>query len=236
MRSDRTDLPPFTVRVSARARRIRLSVTARDGLVVVVPARWNGDPERIVAEKAEWARRALDRVAEERALHAAGPSALLPTRVSLRATGAEYPVQLVTAARPVARVARGELVVTGPDDADRLAALRRWLDREARAHLPVRLEALSRMHGIGYTRSRVAHTRSRWGSCSARKTVSLSRNLMFLPPELVDALMLHELAHLLVMDHSRRFWETLERLDPEAHEHRQQLRQAGRHVPAWADE
>lgn len=228
-------LPPFTVRVSDRARRIRLTVTPRDGLVVVVPRRWRGDPAAIVASKAEWARAALDRIAEERALHAGGPSALLPGEVALPATGECYPVALVAADRAIAREVGGTLVVRGADDEARLGALRRWLDRRARDVLPARLADLARAHGITYARCRTAHTRSRWGSCSARGTISLSRNLLFLEPDLVDALILHELAHIRVMDHSKRFWSELERIDPDAHSHRVRLRDASCSVPPWAD-
>lgn len=235
MTLERSELPPYTVRVSDRAKRVRLTVTPRDGLVVVVPRRWRGDPADIVASKADWARAALDRIAEQRSQHLAGPSGLLPEAVSLPGIGLEYPVRLASSDRAIARVVGGELVVSGSDDASRLAALRRWLDREARTALPARLQRLAEQNGITYVRCRTAHTRSRWGSCSARGTISLSRNLVFLEPELVDALMFHELAHVRVMDHSRRFWAELEHLDPCAHEHRLRLRTAGDSVPPWAD-
>ena len=63
----------------------------------------------------------------------------------------------------------------------------------------------------------------------------LNRNLLFLPPELVDALILHELAHLRVMDHSARFWSLLATLDPRVLEHRARLKKAADLVPVWAD-
>lgn len=228
-------LPPYTVRRSDRARRIRLVVNARDGLVVVVPRRWKGDAAEIVAAKAEWARAALGRVAEERALHEGGAESLLPAEVELRASGERFAVRLASGERGIARVVRGELVVAGPDADAQLAALRRWLDRTAREHLSRRLAEQAGRHGLSYARCRTSHTRSRWGSCSARGTISLSRNLMFLPPELVDALIAHELAHLRVLDHSKRFWAALEALDPDAHAHRRRLRDAARFVPPWAD-
>ena len=87
MRSASPSLPAYTVRVSQRARHPRLTVTPRDGLVVVVPKRWRGDPAELVALKRAWAETALAHVAEERALHAAGPDALLPDRIDLRAAG-----------------------------------------------------------------------------------------------------------------------------------------------------
>jgi len=233
-------LPAYTVRASRRARHVRLTVTAREGLVVVVPEAWRGDPSAIVAEKRAWAERALSRVAEARALHAAGAEALLPERVELRVAGLAWPVEYraTQATRTSARAgADGMLAVSGDiDDADAcLAALSRWLDREARALLLPMLAQVAADAGVSYAGGRVRHQRSRWGSCSARSTISLSRNLVFLPPDLVRALMLHELGHTRVMNHSRRFWDVLAKLDPLAHEHRAQMREAARFVPPWAD-
>ena len=232
-------LPAYTVRVSQRARHVRLTVTPRDGLVVVVPTRWRGDPDAIVAEKRAWAEAALARVADQRALHAAGPDALLPDRVELRTFSESWPVEYraTGAASVSARVVGSVLVVSG-DVADAttcLAALTRWLDREARALLLPMLAEVAYEAGVEYAGARVRRQRSRWGSCSSRRTISLSRNLVFLPGHLVRALMLHELAHTRVMDHSARFWASLAELDPNAHEHRAQMREAARLVPPWAD-
>jgi hypothetical protein len=232
-------LPDFTLRRSERARRVRLTVTSRDGLVVVVPSRWRGDASAIVASKREWAERSLASVAERRALLLAGAEALLPHEIDLPALRVALPVEYAgrDTSHAVARVSGDSLVVAGAiDDADAcLAALRRWLTRFAKESLPPRLDALAAEHGVSPASVRVSSARTRWGSCSARGTVSLNRNVLFLPPHLADALMLHELAHLRVLDHSPRFWSALAAMDPRALEHRAQLKGAGRYVPAWAD-
>jgi predicted metal-dependent hydrolase len=233
-------LPEFSVRRSARARRVRLTVTAREGLVVVVPERWRGDVAELVASKAVWAEQALASVADKRALHSAGAEALLPHQIELRARGALLPVEYRagTGTRVSARTIRGAVAVSGDiDDADAcLAALRRWLSREAAAWLPARCEVLGAETGLRPRKVRVTGARTRWGSCSAAGTVMLNRRLMFLPPELVDALILHELAHLSVLDHSARFWTLLTSLDADAAAHRKRLRNAADLVPAWADD
>ncbi len=152
-------LPEYRVRVSARARRIRLTVTPREGLVVVVPQRWRGDPSRFVAEKADWARAALASVADRRALFSAGPEGLLPDLVELRAFGETWPVEYrSTASASVRARAEGSLlVVSGAvDDAERcLAALTRWLDRTARERLLPLLAETAEAVGLAYTSARV---------------------------------------------------------------------------------
>ena len=231
------ELPPYSVRVSARARRVRLTVTPREGLVVVVPKGWRGDPDAIVSSHSEWASVALSRVAEKRALHAGGAESLMPETIGLGLTGEVLDVVLRDSdAAPRAVRAGSSVVVTGrPDSEARLLALTRWLDREARALLIERFELLARGAGVRHTGVRVRRVRSRWGSCSAKGTISLSRNLVFLRPELVDSVMYHEIAHLSVLDHSARFYRTLEGLDPAWRAHRAALKEAGHDVPAWAD-
>ncbi len=235
----RPELPEYTVRRSARARRIRLSVSPHHGLVVVVPDRWRGDPDEIVAGKRDWAERALARVADRRAELTSGAEALLPSEVPLRAFGETWPVEYRASAAKSCSAFFGDgvIVVSGAiDDADAcLAALRRWLARTAAERLPLLLGELAHAHGLTPTKVRVGGARTRWGSCSGRGTVSLNRNLVFLPSHLVDALILHELAHLRVMDHSPRFWSLLGLMDPDALDNRAQLRDAGRFVPGWAD-
>ncbi len=232
-------LPPYSVRVSSRARHIRLTVTAREGLVVVVPRGMRINADEIVSSKRTWALRALASIADQRALHAAGPDALLPHEITLPALGESWPVDYrgATGSTVRARPIGSQLVVSGAiDDGDAcLHALNGWIHRVARTHLPERLAQLAHEHGLVYSAVRVGRQRSRWGSCSSRGTISLNRNLVFFEPHLVDALLLHELAHTRALNHSPGFWRILTELDPRAHEHRVALKNAGRLVPAWAD-
>lgn len=234
-----SSLPEYRVRTSARARRVRLTVSVRDGLVVTVPERFRGDIPAIVASKRVWAERALAGIAEKRALVLGGAEALLPHRIELRALGLTLPVEYVAsdASAVSARTDKGCVVVRGDiDDAEKcLLAMRRWLLRTARAELSAWCEDAARRSGLAPTAITVSAARTRWGSCSARGRVMLNRNLLFLPPELVDALVLHELAHLRVLDHSPRFWSLLATLDPASLEHRAALKSAGDLVPVWAD-
>lgn len=80
------------------------------------------------------------------------------------------------------------------------------LMKKAREYLPYRLEYYAKLYGYSYDKCRLTHANTRWGSCSSRRTISLNIGLMKLPEKLRDYVILHELAHLNHMDHSKAFW------------------------------
>lgn len=239
--TDEGQLPPHTVRVSARAKRARLVMSPRDGLVVVVPReRDRARVGHLLREHADWVRRAGDRVAERRA-HldaAAGP---LPAEVRLAAVGERLEVRTraVEAGRPARAVERGGAIVLdvpGGDEAAARAALRRWLTRAARERLVPLLAALSNEHALPYARATVRAQRARWGSCSRTGSISLNRALLFLDPPLVRCVLVHELVHTKRHDHSPAFWAALRARVPDADALGVRLRDAWRDVPPWAEE
>ena len=235
----RGDLPAYTLRLSDRARRARLTYTPRDGLVVVVPRGMRGfDASAALRERREWVDGVHARFAEQRAALLAGPDALLPSEIAFPATGERWDVEYRASGAATVRagVANGLLAVQGAtDDGDAcLAALVRWLQRAAIERLVPLLAEQSARTGLAYERVAVRGQRGRWGSCSSAGTISLNRCLLFLPPELARAVVLHELAHLRHANHSRAFWLQLEQLDSHAAAHRRAIAQAWDAVPPWA--
>ena len=87
------------------------------------------------------------------------------------------------------------------------------LMKKAKEYLPYRLEYYAKLYGYKYEKCRLTHANTRWGSCSSNKTISLNIGLMKLPEPLRDYVILHELAHLNHMDHSKAFWEEVSRHD-----------------------
>lgn len=78
----------------------------------------------------------------------------------------------------------------------------------------------------------LSSARTRWGSCS-RRCLRLNRHLVHLRPALVDYVVAHELAHLIEMNHSPRFWAVVERIEPNWQAARQALRTEGRTCPRF---
>ena len=75
---------------------------------------------------------------------------------------------------------------------------------------------MAKEHGFRYNKATVRNQKTRWGSCSAKNNISLNMQLMNLPKELIDYVILHELVHTKVKNHSKTFWATLDQYNHNA--------------------
>lgn len=104
-------------------------------------------------------------------------------------------------------------------------AIIRALKKSASTYLPPLLEALSERYNLPFKKVKINGSRSRWGSCSAIKSINLSCYLMLLPSHLMDYVLLHELAHTREMNHGPKFWEIMNELtEGQAHTLRTELK------------
>lgn len=90
-------------------------------------------------------------------------------------------------------------------------AIWRILRKEALDHLPGRVAELSEAYGYKITGLKIRKMKTRWGSCTARKSINLNSWLMMIPEVLSDYVILHELAHTRFPDHGKKFWKELDR-------------------------
>lgn len=229
------ELPGFAVRESARAKRLSIKVYPRGRVEVVVPRRTRPkDIEHFVSENRDWIRRTLDELCDGR------PPEIfeLPQRVELAALDRRFWIDYRPRAgrRTVRWRQHGDSVIlsgaTGNEELC-VAALKRWLAALAREAFAPRLDALSALTGIPYSRVQVRAQRSCWGSRSCSGTISLNLCLLFVKPELLRYLLLHELCHGRHMNHSRRFWALVGRYEPDCRRLDRELGESWRAVPVW---
>lgn len=103
--------------------------------------------------------------------------------------------------------------------------IKKGLRENAQAQLPARLQKLADKWGITYEQVRISASRGQWGSCSTKKHINLSLNILLLPSHLIDYVLLHELAHIVEMNHGQNFWSLLNRMtDQQADRLREELK------------
>lgn len=101
---------------------------------------------------------------------------------------------------------------------------KKQLMKKAREYLPYRLEYWAKRYGYKYEKCRLSHANTRWGSCSSNRTISLNIGLMKVPEPLRDYVILHELAHLNHMNHSKAFWAEVASHDRNYKSHERKLK------------
>lgn len=176
----------FDLRVSRRARHLRLSVAQNGAVAVTLPHRlpefW---VERFLRENAEWLQSKLRRI------HS------LPPPLALKGSVAEY---------------------------------EQYKER-ARTLAEDRLIFFNQTYGFEYKRISIRNQGTRWGSCSRQKNLNFNYKVALLPPQIADYIFVHELCHVVEMNHSRKFWAQVERTIPNWKELRRELRRI-RTLPA----
>ena len=108
-----------------------------------------------------------------------------------------------------------------PFTAAELAALK----KQARVEFPPRMAELARRMGLSFDRLAIRAQKTRWGSCSAKRSINLNCLLVLVPEEVRDYVMIHELCHLRHLNHSPAFWKMVEYYDPDYRQHRRWLRE-----------
>ena len=103
------------------------------------------------------------------------------------------------------------------------AALADFYRRAAKEYLPKAVERFAPLIGKSPKQVRITSAKTRWGSCSAKGGLNFSWRLMFAPPEEIDYVAVHELAHLIELNHSPRFWAIVEAILPDYRARRQAL-------------
>ena len=231
------NLPQYVVRVSPRSRHVRFKVTSAEGLCVVIPRGFDeaGIPA-LVAKKQAWIEKALREVV--RAALPPIPPDYLPGQLALAALGETWAIEYQPGnnrARLVVDYDDFRLTLTAKSHPQDMvfAAMRHWLKVRARATLEPQAFALARELGFEISRVTIRNQRSRWGSCTTKKTLSLNLKLLFLEPEQVRHILVHELCHTVHLNHSPAFWSLVAQFEPGYKTMNKRMKSAWQQVPRW---
>jgi predicted metal-dependent hydrolase len=208
---------------------MRVWASPEAGFVVTVPL-WHQDPasvERFLQRHRRWLLRQAGWLAD---VGARTPKRW-PYGPTLPYRGEEHEVVVEPGdcGAAVERTPERTLLVRteqpGLDAVRRL--LKRWYAGEAARWVAARLQVLSEAVGVGWRRVTIGDSRWRWGSCSATGCLSFNFRLVMAPPEVMDYVIVHELAHRRALNHSERFWALVAARCPDHRRWRAWLRTHG---------
>lgn len=235
--SDNLNFPDYEIRVSRRARHLRIKVTPLGEVLVVIPT--GVDPAtvpQLLVKKRAWVQSVLRRVTE-RQCSAPASHSLRPDRIELAAINEVWQVEYLSHSKdePEIAVLERRLVLNdGLPSRSNANHLRAWLQQRAHQVLPAWLRQTSEEVGLPFGKVQIRGQKTRWGSCSSRHTISLNRNLLLLPAATVRYLFIHELCHTQHMNHSAGFWQLVAEYMPDYKQHENYLRDITRRLPLWA--
>ncbi len=207
---------------SARARRMTLRVARAGGAVVLtLPARISVEEARAFAQsRAEWLRQTRGKMA---AVQRVGLGVQIPVRGQF--------LRVTAAAQRRISVSGDMLLI--PEGRPAGAVVTAWLKHIARDDLVRACDRYAAQIGLSYRAISLRDTRSRWGSCTHDGRLMFSWRLAMAPPEVLDYVAAHEVAHLRHMDHSAAFWSLTGSLMPDYAPRRDWLRTQGHLLQAW---
>jgi predicted metal-dependent hydrolase len=104
---------------------------------------------------------------------------------------------------------------------------KKWYQKQARAVISKRVDEIAKKYGFSYKQIRITSARTRWGSCSTRGSINFSWRLVMAPIDVIDYVVLHELVHTRIHNHSREFWAKVASIDPDYKQKRLWLKKNG---------
>ena len=206
---------PYRLKESHRIHDVRLEIRPDTGLSVVVPVRYKQDQiDQILYKKMGWILRHLPDTKPlqmplfnkevdhgEKISYMGRKIELVITNTS----GGAEPVRL-----------EGQRIYISLNGREKGIAriLEKWYRGQAKLIFTQKASAHQSVMGINYTKVLIRGQKTRWGSCSPNGTISLNWKLLLAPEPVIDYVIIHELAHLKYMNHSRKFWELVDRYCP----------------------
>ncbi len=216
---------PYAVKHSSRAKHVRLEVRATTGLTVVIPSSYNIDGLPALLEKRR--RWILGKLSEYGGIRPLSAEKELRSGDSIPYLGRH--LKVVERHNPdtavSVRLEKNRLLVNLNHQNGRLnLVLEWWYRQQAERLIKQKADELCPRLGVTYGRLTVRGAKTRWGSCSRKANLNFNWKLMMAPETVIDYVIIHELAHLKEMNHSKDFWKLVAEHCPQWHKHRKWLK------------
>lgn len=227
----------LNIRRSARAKRLRISINALGHIEVVAPDNtYAREIEQFVESQRDWIRRTKCHI---ESIRNSELNSRIPKSIQLPAIEEQWQIIYTSGCSKIEVVEdcvtdQGVLRLSIEHEIQAGELLKKWLNNKAKSVLLPWLEKISDETGLHFSRATVRGQKTRWGSCSASKSISLNRCMLFLKPEQVRYLLIHELCHTIEMNHSKKFWNLVSQFVPDYRYQDTKVNECCYKLPGWA--
>lgn len=221
----------YIIKYSNRCKNIRLRLTSPENIQVTVPIGYhksNIKIDQILKNKANWIMKQSSRLSR---LQQNPVNKFLTQGSYLLYLGEQYSIMYAHSTQPMINLNQKTIVICLPPHSADLesaaAMLRSWYIRMAADLLMQKTVLWASRIGVKPSQVKIKDPKTRWGSCSSRRIINYNWRIIMAPENVIDYLVVHELCHLLVPNHSEAFWERVANYNPRFKDHRRWLTDNG---------
>lgn len=188
----------------SKRRTLAIVINRRGEIIVHAPIKYpDSKIFAFIDDKRQWIEK---KVAEAKATY---DELTLSEGETISILGEEYSIRLIERAR--VRIDGQQIVLPTQDTKNKLVS---YLKRVAKDYLTKRVAELAEMHGFKYQSIKITSATSRWGSCSGSNALNFTYKLVLCPKSVVDYIIIHELTHTIIKNHSKRFYNHIAKIMP----------------------
>ena len=217
---------PYAVKRSSRAKHARLEVRAETGLTVVIPGSYKiNDIPDLLRKKERWILDKLTKYVKGRPI-TEGKETKSENFIPYLGRRLKVVTRHNPGTAVSVRLEKNRLLVDLDSRNGRLnLVLEWWYRQQAEKLIKKRVDRLCPRMGVTYGRLTIRGAKTRWGSCSQKGNINFNWKLMMAPEPVIDYVIIHELAHLREMNHSKNFWKLVAEHCPQWRKHRKWLKE-----------
>jgi predicted metal-dependent hydrolase len=213
--------------IRSRRKTIALIIQRDGALIIRAPLR---TPEKTIRELVEQKTGWITKKQAEMAQNQRTPARQFADGEKFLLMGKTYPLKIIKNQRNALAFELGSIKLAEKAIPRAKETLTIWYKKMAATLLPARIETLAAKHNLTPKKTRITSARTRWGSCSSTGTISLTWRLVMAPPETIDYVIIHELVHLNIKNHSKTFWNAVAALMPDYKKHVDWLKKNGQNL------